>query len=166
MTLVKQRLSRWNSFVASCLWHNLKYLVGSWKLGWMEIGTKAFVFQEVYSTSTYLISPFILLISLLVKPAFCVGMLTANAGLYLLQAILINEIHLRQKEQHPIQTRPPRHQRRGLLLAHVWYAQYFAQPRLKLTEDHKVVGMVLKLEEQMQMKGVGTRRGEQGIDNG
>lgn len=30
------------------------------------------------------------------------------------------------------------------------YARYFAQQRLKLTEDHKVVGMVLTLEKQMQ----------------
>jgi hypothetical protein len=47
MTLFMQRFSRWNFFVASCLWHNVGYLIGSWKLGWREVGTKVFVFQEV-----------------------------------------------------------------------------------------------------------------------
>ncbi|KAL4966629.1 glycosyltransferase like family 2-domain-containing protein [Aspergillus stella-maris] len=169
MTLVKQRFSRWNFFVASCLWHNLGYLVGSWKLGWMEVGTKTFVFQEVYETLTYLLSPFILPISLLVKPVFCVAMLAAITGLYLIQAILFNEIHLRRKKQRVNWRVLVGYYIPYKLALHVinvagcfWcmfrYARYFAQQRLKLTEDHKVIGMVLKLEEQMQMKGMGTGR--------
>ncbi|KAL4799205.1 glycosyltransferase like family 2-domain-containing protein [Aspergillus venezuelensis] len=164
MTLIKQRFSRWNFFVASCLWHNLGYLIGSWKLGWMEVGTKAFVLQEVYETLTYLLSPFILPISLLVKPVFCITMLAAITGLYLLQAILFNEIHLRRKRQRVSWRVLIGYYIPYKLVLHIinvagcfWcmfrYARYFAQQRLKLTEDHKVVGMVLKLEEQMQMRG-------------
>jgi hypothetical protein len=41
------------------------------------------------------------------------------------------------------------------------YARYFAQQRLKLTEDHRVVGMVLKLEEQMK----GARGKRQGVEH-
>jgi hypothetical protein len=55
--------------------------------------------HQVYETLTYLLSPFILPISLLVRPAFCIAMLVAITGLYLLQVIIFNEIHLRRKNQ-------------------------------------------------------------------
>jgi hypothetical protein len=55
--------------------------------------------HQVYETLTYLLSPFILPISLLVRPAFCIAMLAAITGLYILQVILFNEIHLRRKNQ-------------------------------------------------------------------
>ncbi|KAL2787930.1 nucleotide-diphospho-sugar transferase [Aspergillus keveii] len=172
MTLFMQRFSRWNFFVASCLWHNVGYLIGSWKLGWREVGTKVFVFQEVYETFTYLLSPFILPISLLVRPAFCIAMLAAITGLYLLQVILFNEIHLRRKNQRtswkvvigyylPYKLALNLINVVGCFWCMFRYARYFAQQRLKLTEDHRVVGMVLKLEE--QMKGArGKRQGNCG----
>lgn len=36
------------------------------------------------------------------------------------------------------------------------YARYFAKRRPKLTEDHKAVGLVLKLEESAQSRGPGS----------
>ncbi len=48
-----------------------------WKLGFWEIGAKLFVWQEVYETLLYLLAPFVLPISLIVRPAFC-GYLTAG----------------------------------------------------------------------------------------
>ncbi|KAL4900886.1 hypothetical protein BDW74DRAFT_170463 [Aspergillus multicolor] len=167
-TLFQQRFSRWNFFVASGLWHNLVYLLTSWRLGWWEVGAKGFVFQEVYETVTYLSSPFLLPISLLVKPLFCLAILAAIAGLYLLQAIIFNEVHLRWKKARSswaviLGCYIP--YKMCLWLINVagcyWclfrYARYFAQQRLKLTEDHKVVGMVLRLEEQMLGSGLGRR---------
>ncbi|KAK0957931.1 hypothetical protein LTR54_018511, partial [Friedmanniomyces endolithicus] len=58
------------------MYYNLKYIIGSWKLGFWEIGAKLFVWQEVYETLLYLLAPFVLPISLIVRPAFC-GYLTA-----------------------------------------------------------------------------------------
>jgi hypothetical protein len=59
-----------------------RYILGSWKLGWWELGAKLFVFQEVYETLLYLLAPFVLPISLIVRPAFCGYLLAGTLGLY------------------------------------------------------------------------------------
>ncbi|KAF5862699.1 hypothetical protein ETB97_011240 [Aspergillus alliaceus] len=147
-TVFKQRFLRWNFFVANGIWYNLAYIFGSWKLGKWEVGAKLFVIQEVYETLLYVLTPFILPISLIVRPVFCIGLLLATLGLYLLNAIIFNEIHLRLKNE-----RMPYKILIGLtnVASCYWslfkYARYFAQRRPKLIEDHKAVGMVLRLEE-------------------
>jgi hypothetical protein len=50
MTVFKQRFTRWNFFFVTGLWYNAGYILGSWKLGWWEIGAKLAVFQEVSVT--------------------------------------------------------------------------------------------------------------------
>ncbi|KAL4860975.1 hypothetical protein BDV12DRAFT_191392 [Aspergillus spectabilis] len=108
MTVFRQRFTRWNFFTTTGVWHNIAYILGSWKLGRWEPGTKIFVWQEVryiirriivYETVLYLLTPFILPISLIVQPWFCVSMSVAILGLYLLQVIIFNEIHLRLKNE-------------------------------------------------------------------
>jgi hypothetical protein len=47
MTIYKQRFYRWNFFFVDDFYWNMKYILGSWKLGWWEIGAKIFVWQEV-----------------------------------------------------------------------------------------------------------------------
>jgi len=64
------------------MFYNLAYIFGSWKLGIWEIGAKIFVFQEVYETLLYLLAPFVLPISLIVKPAFCAYLMLGTLGLY------------------------------------------------------------------------------------
>jgi hypothetical protein len=53
----------------------------------------------VYETVLYLLTPFVLPISLLVRPWFCVTLLMTTLGLYLLNAIIFNEIHLRLRSE-------------------------------------------------------------------
>jgi hypothetical protein len=77
MTVFKQRFKRWNFFFVNGMFYNMAYIFGSWKLGWAEIGAKIFVFQEVYETLLYLVSPFILPISFIVRPSFA-GILLAS----------------------------------------------------------------------------------------
>jgi len=47
MTIFSQRFKRWNFFFVNGMYYNMAYILGSWQLGWWEIGTKIFVFQEV-----------------------------------------------------------------------------------------------------------------------
>jgi hypothetical protein len=53
----------------------------------------------VYETVLYLLTPFVLPISLLVRPWFCVTLLMITLGLYLLNVIIFNEIHLRLRSE-------------------------------------------------------------------
>jgi hypothetical protein len=82
MTIFSQRFYRWNFFFVNGMFYNMAYIFGSWKLGFWEIGAKIFVFQEVYETLLYLLAPFVLPISLVVRPIFCVYMLIATVGMY------------------------------------------------------------------------------------
>ncbi|KAL4985291.1 glycosyltransferase like family 2-domain-containing protein [Aspergillus falconensis] len=99
MTVCRQRFTRWNFFNTTGVWHNIAYIFGSWKLGAWEVGTKIFVLQEVYETVLYLLTPFVLPVSLIVQPWFCISMSVAILGLYLLHVIFFNEIHLRRKKE-------------------------------------------------------------------
>jgi hypothetical protein len=84
MTIFSQRFYRWNFFFVNGMFYNMAYILGSWKLGFWEIGAKLFVFQEVYETLLYLLAPFVLPISLVVRPVFCVYLLIATIGMYYL----------------------------------------------------------------------------------
>jgi hypothetical protein len=84
MTIFKQRFYRWNFFFVNGMLYNMAYILGSWRLGVWEFGAKLFVFQEVYETLLYLLAPFVLPISLIVRPAFCGYLLAGTLGLYFL----------------------------------------------------------------------------------
>jgi hypothetical protein len=62
----------------------MAYILGSWRLGFWELGAKLFLFQEVYETLLYLLAPFVLPISLIARPAFCGYLLAGTLGLYFL----------------------------------------------------------------------------------
>ncbi|KAL1595472.1 hypothetical protein SLS59_008406 [Nothophoma quercina] len=164
MTIFKQRFKRWNFFFVNGMYYNMAYIFGSWKLGWWEIGAKIFVFQEVYETLLYLISPFILPISFIVRPSFAGILLAATIGMYLLNTVLFNEVHLRRKNE-----------RVGWVLVYVYYlpykivltvvnvascywslykyARYFAKRHPKVIEDEKAVEVIVRLEETQMTVG-------------
>ncbi|KAJ4304582.1 hypothetical protein N0V90_000108 [Kalmusia sp. IMI 367209] len=169
MTIFSQRFKRWNFFFVNGMWFNLAYIFGSWKLGWWEIGAKIFVFQEVYETLLYLMTPFVLPISFYVRPSFCGILLGATIIMYLLNTIIFNEVHLRRKNE-----------RIGWFTVYVYYlpykmvltvinvascywslykyARYFARRHPKVTEDEKAVEVVVRLEEDAYAKESGLGR--------
>ncbi|GAT26234.1 glycosyl transferase, group 2 family protein [Aspergillus luchuensis] len=167
MTVFKQRFMRWNFFLVNGLRYNVTYLAKSWKLGVYEIGTKLFVLQELYETVLAILAPFVLPISLVVRPKFCISLIMATFALYLLNAIVFNEIHLRLKQERiSLKIILFYYMPYKIMIAIInvgsnyWslykYARYFAKRRPKLTEDHKAVGLVLKLEESAQNRGPGS----------
>jgi hypothetical protein len=82
MTIFSQRFYRWNFFFVNGMFYNMAYILFSWKLGIWEIGAKLFVFQEFYETLLYLLAPFVLPISLVVRPLFCLYLLLGTLGMY------------------------------------------------------------------------------------
>jgi hypothetical protein len=191
MTIFKQRFKRWNFFFVNGMYYNMAYILGSWKLGWWEIGAKIFVFQEVYETLLYLISPFILPISFIVRPSFAGILLAATIVMYLVNTVIFNEVHLRRKNE-----------RLGWQLVYVYYlpykivltvvnvascywslykyARYFAKRHPKVIEDEKAVEVIVRLEETQMAVGstgagglgrsltvrtVGTRQAPDGVDH-
>lgn len=92
MTIFKQRFYRWNFFFVNGLYYNMAYILGSWRLGFWEFGAKLFVFQEVYETVLYLLAPFVLPISLIVRPAFCGYLLAGTLVLYFVNVTV--SVHL------------------------------------------------------------------------
>ncbi|GFF34151.1 initiation-specific alpha-1,6-mannosyltransferase [Aspergillus udagawae] len=163
-TVFKQRFLRWNFFVANGLWYNLSYLFASWKLGRWEFATKVLVIQEIYETILYIITPFTLPISFIVRPEFCIVLIISTLGLYLLHVIIFNEVHLRLKNERicwkvvigyymPYKLLMTLTNVASCYWSLVKYARYFARRHPKLTEDHKAVGMVLKLEEMTDSPG-------------
>lgn len=163
MTIFKQRFKRWNFFFVNGMWYNLVYILCSWQLGWWEVGAKFFVFQEVYETALYLITPIVLPISFVVRPVYTSYLFAATLGLYMLNALIFNEVHLRRSGKMV---------NRGMLLfyympfkfiltfvnvASCWwslwqYAKYFAKRHPRIVEDEKAVGVVLKIEEDRQVE--------------
>jgi hypothetical protein len=132
MTIFKQRFYRWNFFFVNGIFYNMAYILGSWRLGFWELGAKLFVFQEVYETLLYLLAPFVLPISLIVRPAFCGYLLAGTLGLYFLNVTvsirlsrteyyesaidplqIFNEIHLRR-----------RNERVGWICVYLYYTPY------------------------------------------
>lgn len=92
MTVWKQRFYRWNFFFVNGIYYDMSYILFSWKLGWWEIGTKLFVFQEVYETLLYLLAPFVLPISFYVRPRFTAYMFVATLGLYMINVLIFNYV--------------------------------------------------------------------------
>ncbi|KAJ9091303.1 hypothetical protein QFC21_007258 [Naganishia friedmannii] len=159
MTVFKQRFMRWNFFFVTGIAYNMDYIFRSWKLGWWEIGAKLFVFQEVYETLLYLLAPFILPISLAIRPAFTGYLFAGVFGLYFVNTIIFNEIHLRLKnERIGWKTAYPYYTFYKMVLLGVniascywsiWkYATYFAKRHPMIIEDEKAIDVVLRLEEQ------------------
>ncbi|UPX12899.1 uncharacterized protein EKO05_0003432 [Ascochyta rabiei] len=166
MTIFSQRFKRWNFFFVNGMYYNMAYIFGSWKLGWWEIGAKIFVFQEVYETLLYLVSPFILPISFIVRPSFAGILLAATILMYLINTVIFNEVHLRRKNE-----------RLGWVLVYVYYlpykivltgvnvascywslykyARYFAKRHPKVIEDEKAVEVIVRLEETQMAAGAG-----------
>lgn len=119
MTVWMQRFHRWNFFFVSGIWYDMGYILGSWKLGWWELGAKLFVWQEVrdsciwskhwilltllfrqvYETMLYLLTPFILPISFIVRPFFALWTFLGVIILYAIHAIIFNGVHLRRKNE-------------------------------------------------------------------
>jgi hypothetical protein len=156
MTVFKQRFMRWNFFFVNGMYYNMHYILTSWRLGWWEIGAKLFVFQEVYETLLYLFTPFILPISFIVAPAFCGYLLTGTLGLYLLNVVIFNEVHLRMRDERigwDVLLLYYMPYKLVLTLVNVascyWslykYARYFSKRHPKVIEDEKAVEVVLRL---------------------
>ncbi|CAD0090379.1 unnamed protein product [Aureobasidium vineae] len=159
MTVFKQRFYRWNFFFVNGMYYNLHYILFSWKLGWWEIGTKLFVFQEIYETLLYLATPIVVPISLAIRPQFFFELMALTFVLYMANAIIFNEIHLRRKnEKVPQKCVWLYYMPYKLVLTFVnvascyyamyKYATYFANRHPKIIEDAKAVNVVLQLEEE------------------
>nr|OQO25518.1 hypothetical protein B0A51_04722 [Rachicladosporium sp. CCFEE 5018] len=157
MTIFKQRFYRWNFFFVNGMYYNMAYMLGSWKLGWWELGAKLFVGQEVYETLLYLLAPFMLPISLVVRPAFCAYLTLATFALHFVNVTvghfsiiytkllltcgqIFNEVHLRL-----------RNERLGFMAVYVYYMPYkgilTGSRHPKIIEAEKAVEIVMRLEE-------------------
>ncbi|CAG8128089.1 unnamed protein product [Penicillium salamii] len=157
MTIFQQRFKRWNFFFVVGMYYDLKYILTSWKLGWWEIGAKLCVFQEVYETLIYLFAPFILPISFVVRPSFCGMLLGVTIGMYIINVIIFNEIHLRLKKERinwKVLLFYYTFYKIALTVINVFscywslykYARYFAQRHPKVIEDTGAVEVLLSLE--------------------
>jgi hypothetical protein len=167
MTIFSQRFKRWNFFFVNGMWYNMAYIFCNWKMGWWEIGAKIFVFQEVYETLLYLMTPFILPISFYVRPSFCGLLLGATIVMYLINVIIFNEVHLRRKKERiSWQVLYVYYVPYKIVLTFInvascywslWkYARYFAKRHPKIIEDEKAVEVVVRLEED-EAAGLGRR---------
>ncbi|KAF3031809.1 hypothetical protein E8E11_002344 [Didymella keratinophila] len=113
MTVFKQRFKRWNFFLVSGMYYNISYMLVSWKLGFREIGTKIFIFKEIYETILCLLAPFLLPIAFVVQPRFTGILLAATIAMYIVYTGVFNEIHLRRKNE-----------RVGSIAVYVYYPPY------------------------------------------
>ncbi|KAK4973276.1 hypothetical protein LTR66_011206 [Elasticomyces elasticus] len=158
MTIFKQRFLRWNFFFVNGMYYNMAYILGSWKLGFWEFGAKLFVFQEVYETLLYLLTPFVLPISFAVRPDFCAYLLAGTFALYFINVTIFNEVHLRLKKERVgivavyLYYMPYKIVLTGINVASCYwslykYARYFARRHPKIIEDERAVEVVLRLEE-------------------
>jgi hypothetical protein len=159
MTVFKQRFLRWNFFFVNGMYYNLHYILFSWELGWWELGTKLFVFQEIYETLLYLATPIVVPVSLAIRPQFFFELMALTFVLYMGNAVIFNEIHLRRKkEKVPQKCVWFYYMPYKLVLTFVnvascyyaifKYATYFATRHPKIIEDDKAVNVVLQLEEE------------------
>jgi hypothetical protein len=159
MTVFKQRFLRWNFFFVNGMYYNLHYILFSWELGWWELGTKLFVFQEIYETLLYLATPIVVPVSLAIRPQFFFELMALTFVLYMGNAVIFNEIHLRRKkEKVPQKCVWIYYMPYKLVLTFVnvascyyaifKYATYFATRHPKIIEDDKAVNVVLQLEEE------------------
>ncbi|KAJ5381753.1 uncharacterized protein N7496_004181 [Penicillium cataractarum] len=158
MTIFSQRFKRWNFFFVVGMYYDMKYILTSWKLGWWEIGAKLCVFQEVYETLIYLLAPFMLPIAFIVRPGFCGMLLGVTIGMYIINVILFNEIHLRLKKERIdwiVLIFYYTFYKIALTFINVFscywslykYARYFAKRHPKVIEDQQAIEVVLSLEQ-------------------
>lgn len=121
-------------------------------------GAKLFVFQEVYETLLYLLAPFVLPISFIVRPAFAGYLFTGGFALYAANVVIFNEIHLRLKrERVPSKCVYLYYMPYKIVLTLInvgscyWslykYATYFAKRHPKIIEDEKAVNVVMRMQE-------------------
>ncbi|KAJ5908373.1 hypothetical protein N7495_001055 [Penicillium taxi] len=161
MTIFQQRFKRWNFFFVIDMYYDMKYILTSWKLGWWEIGAKLCVFQEVYETLIYLLAPFMLPIAFVIRPSFCGILLGATIGMYIINVIIFNEIHLRLKNERIawlVLIFYYTFYKIALTFINVvscyWslykYARYFAMRHPKVIEDEHAVQVVLSLEQEAE----------------
>ncbi|CAG9953748.1 unnamed protein product, partial [Clonostachys rosea f. rosea IK726] len=160
MTVFKQRFMRWNFFFVNGMWYNIAYIFRSWSLGWWELGAKLFVFQEAYETLLYILAPFLIPIGVLIRPQFLGILMGVTIGLYLVNAVIFNEIHLRLKrERVTYKVLILYYMPYKIILTFInivscyWsifkYARYFAKRHLKVVEDEKAVEVILRLDEDL-----------------
>jgi hypothetical protein len=69
----------------------------AWRLGWRELITKVFVFEEVYSTIIYIMRPIMLPIMLVAAWKITLIATFGLLGVYILGFIFFNSFHLRRK---------------------------------------------------------------------
>lgn len=114
-------------------------------------------FLQVYETLIYLFAPFILPISFIVRPGFCGMLLGVTIGMYVINVIIFNEIHLRLKKERiswGVMIIYYTFYKIALTFINVvscyWslykYARYFAKRHPKVIEDRQAVEVVLSLE--------------------
>lgn len=95
----------------------------------------------------------------MVRPEFSGILLAATTGLYLANAIIFNEVHLRRKKERLgwvliyVYYIPYKWALLGINVASCYwsmykYARYFAKRHLKIVEDEKAMGIVMRLEEE------------------
>ncbi|GAB7344970.1 hypothetical protein MBLNU457_3399t1 [Dothideomycetes sp. NU457] len=162
MTIFKQRFMRWNFFFVNGIYYNfVQYILFSWKLGFWEIGAKLAVFQEVYETLLYLLTPFVVPISIVVRPAFFGYLFAGTFGIYFLNALIFNELHLRIKSKgkervhslctyvyYPLYKIVLTFVNVASCYYSIWkYSVYFAKRHPKIIEDERAVNVVLRMEE-------------------
>lgn len=174
MTVYKQRFERWNFFFVNGIYWNMRYIICNWKLGWWEIGAKLFVFQEVYETLLYILTPFVLPMSFVIAPMFCLILLLGTLGLYMGVTLVFNYVHLRRKIKiDPESPTGFSNQSLGwkallyympykavLTLVNVascywsiWmYAKYFGKRHPKVIEDEKVVELVMRMRDEIERR--------------
>ena len=160
MTIWKQRFFRWNFFFVNGMYYNMSYILKDWHLGWWEFGAKLFVFQEVYETLLYLLAPFVLPISFIVRPEFSSYLFAATLALYFINVIIFNYVHLRSRGESvsvlcllyymPYKTILTFVNIASCYYSIYRYAKYFGKRHAKIVEDEHAVAIVLKLEEQAQ----------------
>jgi hypothetical protein len=139
---------------------------------------------QVYETLLYLLTPFVLPISFVVRPAFCAYLLAGTFVMYLINVVIFNEIHLRRKNERLswvllyVYYLPYKIVLTGINVAScywyvsidaalpysylrrsLWkYARYFAKRHPKVVEDEKAVEVIVRLEEDAATKKPGLGR--------
>jgi hypothetical protein len=113
---------------------------------------------QVYETLIYLLAPFVLPISFIVRPGFCGMLLGVTIAMYLINVIIFNEIHLRLKKERvnwKVLFFYYTFYKIALTVINVFscywslykYARYFAQRHPKVIEDRQAVEVLLSLEQ-------------------
>lgn len=159
MTVVSQRMTRWNFFFVSRIWHNTIYILFSWNLGFYELSTKIVVFQEVYESLLMMCFPVVTPILMATQPLFTTYITLSVIGMYILTVAIFNEVHLRRKNAqvsrkvvylyYPVY-------KSFLRLVNVWstyraaymYARYFRSKHPTIYQNEKAMENLVRLIDQ------------------